>query len=202
MQTDGLHSDQFLASQLQKGNIEAFETIYHRYKKRLYYYAFDYLKNQQECEEIIQNTFISLWENRSNIDITKSIKSYLFRITVNQVLNFLKHRVVEKQYADSYLTEVADTDFSTQKEIYYNDLKNYVDKIVDKLPEQQQRVFKMSRWGGASNEDIAQKLGISIRTAENLLYRASKFVKENLTDERIVLLIILSCSVFGSKNYF
>jgi RNA polymerase sigma-70 factor (ECF subfamily) len=163
---------------------------------RLYYYARHYLNDPGEVEEIVQNTFISLWENRADIDETRSVKNLLFRMTVNQVFNVLKHQVVLKQYAETVLLNNAEEDNSTQKEIYFNDLKGYVDKIVDTLPSQQQRVFKMSRWQGLPNEEIARSLGISVRTAENLLYRATRYIRQNLADEKMLVSLILYFSIF------
>jgi RNA polymerase sigma-70 factor, ECF subfamily len=192
------HSDQILASQLQKGDIEAFDAIYHRYKTRLYYCALKYLDLQDEAEEVVQNTFVMLWERRSIIDESKSLKNFLFRITVNQVLDFLKHQVVQNQYATDYKNITSEEDHSSQKEIYFNDLTNYLQKIIEKLPDQQQRVFKMSRWEGLSNEEIACCLGISIRTAENLLYRATKYIKENIIDEKFLILFII---FYSTINY-
>jgi RNA polymerase sigma-70 factor, ECF subfamily len=189
-----IHSDQTLAIQIKSGDIKAFETIYHRYKARLYYYALSYLSVSDEVNEIIQNTFVSLWEHRLDINEAKSLKSFLFTITVNQVFNYLKHQVVQKEYASSYLNTTTEADLSTQKEIYFNDLNRYLEKIVEKLPDQQQRVFKMSRWEGLSNEEIARNLGISIRTAENLLYRATKSIKESLNDEKLLVLFIICYS--------
>ena len=182
------YSEPLLISRLKAGDIRAFEMIYHRYKLRLYHFAFGYLNVRTEAEEIVQNVFLHLWEYRSHLDETKSIKSFLFKATVNQVYNFLKHQVVEKQYESKFLKEAPEADDTTQKEIYYNDLVHQVDKIVRKLPRQQQNIFTLSRWQGLTNDAIAHNLGISIRTVENLLYRAIKFIKDNLPDK--VLLVI------------
>ncbi|HEX3009346.1 MAG TPA: RNA polymerase sigma-70 factor [Bacteroidales bacterium] len=196
MHNDDKYTDQFLGTQIRSGNIEAFEVIYHKYKMRLYYYARHYLNDPGEVEEIVQNTFISLWEHRTDIDENKSVKNLLFRMTVNQVFNVLKHQVVLKEYAETYLLDNAEEDNSTQKEIYFNDLKVYVDRIVDTLPSQQQRVFKMSRWQGLPNDEIARSLGISVRTAENLLYRATRYIRQNLADEKMLVSFILCFSIF------
>ena len=106
--------------------------------------------------------------------------------------------VVEKKYATNYSVQNSVSDNSTQKQIFFNDLKTSLNRIVDKLPEQQSRIFKLSRFDGFSNKEIATKLGISLRTVENLLFRASKFVKKQLEDEK--LLILLGIISYFSNN--
>lgn len=191
MTTENNDSEPFLISQLKDGDIRAFEIIYHRYKLRLYHFAFGYLNVQTEAEEMVQNVFLNLWEHRSSLDETKSIKSFLFTSTINQVYNFLKHQVIEKQYESLFIKGAPGVDDTTQKEIYFNDLVHHLDKIVKKLPRQQQNIFQLSRWQGLTNDAIAHKLGISIRTVENLLYRSVKFIKNNLPDRLLLFIFII-----------
>jgi RNA polymerase sigma-70 factor (ECF subfamily) len=74
----------------------------------------------------------------------------------------------------------------SQRSIYFNDLKQRIESLVEHLPAQQQKIFKLSRWDGLSHDDIARQLGLSVRSVENQVYRALKFIKEHLKEEYLI----------------
>jgi len=187
-----LNIDNKLTIQLKKGNIKAFEEIFNRYKSQLYFFALGYLKSTSEAEEVVQDTFLSLWEHRESLIDSLSLKSYLYRITTNTIYNHLKHMAVRRKYAEFAILNMSEEDDDTQKRLDLKDLENRLENITEKLPDQTRKVFKMSREEGLSHDEIAKQLGISVRTVENLIYRALKFIKENLKDERLLILLLIS----------
>lgn len=176
----------------------AFRQIYDLYSKPLYHFAFSYLKDTFEAEEIIQDVFLKIWEKRMDIDEQKSFSSYLYRITVNKVFNTLKHRVVKQKYDQYLLKYEQDNTETPDSSIQYQELNTKVEHLLSQLQEQQRKIFVMSRWKGLSNAEIAQDLSLSVRTVENQIYRASKFIKLHLKDEYPIeiLLIILSVTYY------
>ncbi|MFB6342744.1 RNA polymerase sigma-70 factor [Saccharicrinis sp. FJH62] len=185
--------EQELIRRLKRGDEYAYRQIYDAFSENLFHFAFSYLKNTFESEEIVQDVFMRIWEMREEIDEEKSFKSFLYRMTVNKVLNHIKHQVVKQKY-ECYLQNVNQSfNDNPEADLHFKELNTKIKTLLVKLPGQQQNIFKMSRVDGNSNSQIAEELGLSIRTVENQIYRATKFLKENLKDEYLIvgLLILL-----------
>lgn len=183
MTKNDIHIGGKVIERFRKGDVEAFRMIYEAHSKSLYRFAFSYLKDSFEAEEIIQDVFLKVWEKREEVDNEKSFTSYLYRITVNKIFNELKHRVVKKKYEVYALKLDPESNHTPESSIQYKELNTKVEHLLTQLHEQQRRIFVMSRWKGLSNAEIAQDLSLSVRTVENQIYRASKFIKLHLKDE-------------------
>jgi len=186
-----LYDDAQLTTMLRHDDLKAFDILFHKYKTRLYQFAMSYLHESPDAEEIVQNTFLAVWNHRYSLESSGSIKSYLFKITVNAIYNHLKHKLINRKYEQYIREKYNDTDETTQNEIFYQDLHTRLISVIAQLPEQQQRIFRLSRIDGLSYDEIAEKLKISIRTIENQIYRATKIIKEKLGDDLFSLAIIL-----------
>ena len=183
MPANFLHGDLYLIRKLRKGDKEAFELIFNKYKEKLYFFALGYLHSSSESEEVIQHVFVSLWENRNTLIEVLSLKDYLYKAVINKVYNYFKHQAVRQKYLNHMLTHESLEDDHSQQSIYFNDLKGTVDNLIAVLPERQQQIFKLSQQDGLANNEIAARLGLSVRSVENQIYRALKFIKENLNKE-------------------
>jgi len=188
------HIDEKLLAKFRDGDMGAFQKIYSTYCEPLYRFAYSYLKDSFESEEIIQDVFLKVWEKRADVDLQKSFKSYLYRITVNKIFNELKHRVVKQKYEQHALNFDQITGETPESSIEFQELNKKLELLLARLPEQQRKILIMSRWKGLSNAEIAETLDISLRTVENQIYRAAKFVKLHLKDDYPlgVLLIVFS----------
>ncbi|NWJ52475.1 MAG: RNA polymerase sigma-70 factor [Bacteroidetes bacterium] len=169
--------------ELRNDSQTAFAELFNRYKKKLYYFALSYLNDSAEAEEVVQSVFVRLWENRSTLDETMSIKNFIYKSTVNACYNFLKKKAVRNRYLENELVAFNEAENRSYDEIFYKDLKRQIDNIISSLPSQQQQIFQLSRFEGLSHADIADKLNLSIRTVENQIYRALKVIKDNLKVE-------------------
>jgi len=178
-----LYSDKRLITDLKNGDKKAFEAIFSRYKNRIYYFALKYLHSAVEAEELVQNTYISLWEHRHLLNEQLPVKSYLFKIAVNSVYNYYKHEAIRKKYLDRLLYSYPDMENTTQNSVEESELHKMIDTLMENLPLKQRLVFNMSRWEGLSHTEIAKRLNLSLRTVENQIYRALKYIKENLSEE-------------------
>ena len=172
-------SDQELAKLLNKGSTDAFRTLYNRYGRRIYLFAFGYLKSDADAEELLQDVFLKLWEKRSLLDDQRNLKAYLFKIAVNAIYDFIRRKNIERAFIDFNASPKSFSD-ETWQDVVYNDMLSQIEGLMQRMPEQRRRIFKLSKVEGLSNDEIAIKLGLSKRTIENQLYRATVFLKENL----------------------
>lgn len=174
-----------LIRRLRKDDKKAFELVFKQYREKLYYFAVGYLHSQAEAEEIIQNVFVSLWENRDMLNENYPIRSFLYKVTVNHIYNYFKHELIKQKYADHISIQTGD-DNNTEESLFMDDLQYLIDSLVDELPSRQQAIYKLSRHDGLSHAEIASNLGISIRSVENQIYRALKFIRGKLKQESLL----------------
>lgn len=178
---------------LNKGNVGAFEQIYESYWAELYSYAYNILRDKAVCEEIVQEIFFSLWTKRRELQITHSIRAYLFTAVKFQTLNYIKSEKVKRNYAVSYSTfKTILFDNSNEENIHLSDLKNLVENEVAKLPEKCQQIFRLSRNEHQSVKNIAGLLNISHKTVENQLSKALKQLRSSLGQLFSLLILILA----------
>ncbi|WP_158870344.1 RNA polymerase sigma-70 factor [Maribellus comscasis] len=183
-----------LTERIKSDDVDAFKKLYDLYCQQLLKFISQYLKETTEAEEIIQDVFLSVWENRKNLQIDKSVKSYLFQIAVNKVYNHLKRKVVERKY-QYYLTHNdINSENDIEDKIYFKELKETIDQIISQLPDKQRKIFQLSRLDGTPHSEIAKKFNISIRTVENQIYRAGKFIKSKLSGDILFLFLIVNLS--------
>jgi len=181
-------SDNELTLLLNKGSKNAFATLYERYGRRIYLFALGYLKSDSDAEELVQDVFVKLWERRASLDEQKNLKAYIFKIVVNTIYDIIRKRNVEQAFLD-FAAEKTNNADDVWNQVVYNDMLTHVNSLVDAMPEQRRKIFKMSKETGLTNDEIAIKLGISKRTVENQLYRATLFLKDNLGSNMVLMLL-------------
>ena len=192
-QTD-IKGESVLVKELSKGNILAFNTLFREYGKRLYRFAFGYLKSEDEAEELVQEVFTIIWEKRADLKEELSFKAYLFTIAFNIIR---KHFRTKAQLSEFFKTGAGDDlDMQTTQKINYDSLYQYVTELVNQLPEKRRIIFEKSRFEGLSIKEIAEEFKISHKTVENQLTEALKFIRINLNKESIpaILFFVLFVS--------
>lgn len=181
--------DSLLVRELSKSNVLAFNTLFHRYSKRLYCFALGYLKSEADAEEIVQEVFTIVWAKRSELKHELSFKSYLYTIS----FNLIRKQFRTKAHLDDFLrTGIAEeSDMQTSKLISYNSLYQYVISLVNKLPEKRKAIFIKSRIEGLSIKEISEDMSISHKTVENQITLALSFIRKKLTKEILPALFYL-----------
>jgi len=172
--------EKHILSRIAEGESKAFQYLYTNYYKVLCVYVFNYLNNSSETENIVQNIFLSLWENRENAVTIKNVKSYLFQSAKFQCINYIKKESVRQKFDDeaSYLLKKMELEIDDL--LISSEQQEEIEKAIDSLPEQRQKVFMMKRLEGMSYKEISQKLGISERTVETHVANAVKLLKTKL----------------------
>lgn len=164
---------------LKVGDKRAFDELFNRYAKRLLYFSITYLKSEADAEEIVQDVFYKLWTNRENLCDSKSIDSYLFTIAKNAILNSIRKSKSEHAYLE-YIKVHKKKEFLLDDELDFNELNQAYRNAVEKLSPRRKTIFKLSREKAMSNADIAQHLGISVKTVENQMTSAIAEIKKSL----------------------
>lgn len=180
-----MFNPQNIVIQLRKGNQLALRWLYDEYAEGLYQLAMHILKEEQHADEMVQDSFVQLWNSRERLDEQSNLKALLFVICRNNSFNRLKvnqrHRSRFVELEDSKL----DSSWSHEEEpLAEKDLKDLLEKVIRKLPTKQQLVFRLSRLEGLSHQEIADRLQISKNTVKNHLIAALKAVKEELQEVR------------------
>jgi RNA polymerase sigma-70 factor (ECF subfamily) len=174
---------------------QAFKYLFDKHYSALCSYAYKYINNTDECEEIVQDVFMKLWSNKDKINIDSSIKSYLYKMVRNSCLNLIKHVKLEEKYR-KFNKEIIEEDSMMENDsVIENELSSKIRTAIDKLPEQRKRIFLLSRYEGLKNKEIAEKLNLSIKTVENHIGLALKDMRLELKDYLPTILIILQIAL-------
>ncbi len=181
-----------LVKSLRKGDLDAFEQLYNLYNKKLFYFAKGYLKTTEDAEELVQEVFIKIWENRSKLKEYLSFNAFLYTITYNSILKFFRKRGRERRHIEEAALHMNSMSNETVTEVEYNSLIELMDKKVESMPEKRRNIFKLSRQEGLSNQEIATKLHISKKTVENQIYQSLKFLRKEMVDESILTILFIA----------
>ena len=185
------HNDQRLLENLRKGNTDAFEQIFRRYWHRLYIMAKSKVQSHDDAEEIIQTIFSSLWEKRESLAIT-NLSFYLQTAVRNSVIDRIRSKVTQQKYWNYYKTFIPDHLTSTEDTVVFDDLNGAVEAAVNHLPEKSKKVFKLSRFEGRSNAEIAKLLHLSEKAIEYHLTKSLRDLRVHLKDFILIVLVGLS----------
>ena len=179
-----------MVKNLAKGNLLAFNTLFKEYSNRLFRFAYGYLKSEAEAEELVQEVFARIWENRKALNDELSFKAYVFTISFNIIKkNFRTKAYLEKYFRSKIYNE---EDMETSQKISYDSLLQYIKELATKLPERRREIFMRSRFEGQKIQEIAEAMKISHKTVENQLTEALKFIRDNLKKEEIAILLFAS----------
>lgn len=159
---------------------ELFEKVFKEWYKPLCRAAFRLLHEEQATEDIVQEVFVKLWEHRASISFHYSIKSYLYKSVVNSSLNYLKRHQRSFHPDDATWEVIRGGTEDTEEKVFFNETEEKVNVALNILPPACKSVFILSRYEDMSNKEIAETLGISVKTVENQMTKALKLLKERL----------------------
>ncbi|SEK28765.1 RNA polymerase sigma factor [Parapedobacter koreensis] len=168
-------------AEMANGNINAFNQLYERYHRRVYTNILKMVKIPEYAEEILQDVFVSLWQNRFNMRTGQSVGGWLFVVSFNKSLTFLKRRLKESiEFVAAYPFEIAEQDDTAMEETYRLQM-DLLEEAVDGLPKRKREVFKLCRYEGKSKEAVAEQLGISPKSVKDYLKQSNKAIKEYIS---------------------
>lgn len=168
-----------LVTQIKAGSEPAFRTIYHKYWSQVFNFTRLYISSPSEAEEVVQEVFVKFWEARHLIDADKPLKGFLFIITRNLIFNQFRRSFNETNYKISVLKALKQS-YEIEDDVEANDLKLFIDKLIEELPARQKEVFKLSRVKNLTHHEISAHLSISEKTIERHITEAIKFIKKRM----------------------
>ena len=174
-------------------DIRIFEELFRRMQPKLLAFCRKYVDDEECARDIVQECFIGLWEHyATNIH---SYESYLFRSVCNRCLSYIRSRKTSAVYEEAVRWRIREIELHPEipgplVDLYVKELHGMMHRIMEKLPAKCRQIFEMSRYRGMKNQEIAEKLGLSIRTVEVQIYNALKVFKTAFNDYLPTLLII------------
>jgi RNA polymerase sigma-70 factor (ECF subfamily) len=184
--------DNELIERLQKGDVDAFDSIYDKYSGKLYAFGLKYLRSTAEAEELVQSVFLKLWGNYKNLKKETSFKSFLFTIAYNDICKLFRKRDYHQKFINETLYENSQSSSEGEDGVEFKSVLERVQQIIDKLPERQKTIFLKSRQEGKSTKEIAKEVGLSPGTVDNYISDSLKFIRNRLRSENLPVLLFFS----------
>lgn len=172
-------SDADLVFLIRNGDKNAFEHIYKVHVQHLYRFARKNISVHEDCEEIIQNVFLSLWERHQTLNIV-TIKFYLLNCVRYGIIHYIRRKKIIQKYRDHFLLFEAVYDTLPENEKDPDTVASILEKSIEQLPPRCQQVVKLRLSEDLSNKEIAERLNITTRTVEAQFYRAFNQLRVHL----------------------
>jgi RNA polymerase sigma-70 factor (ECF subfamily) len=174
--------DMDIIGRIRKGDIKEFELLFRSSYASLVKYAKTLIKDHDTAEEIVQDLFFRLWQNKENINIESSLNGYLFRSVHNSCLHYIEHMKVVERHEQEMSFVQNDGSESPAEILQYKELQSKIARTIEKLPERCGQIFCMNRFEGLKYSEIAEKLAVSIKTVEANMGKALKEFRKALAE--------------------
>jgi RNA polymerase sigma-70 factor, ECF subfamily len=171
-------SEAQLIEKIREGDIQAFENVFKELYKVLRNYAYTLVKDYDTADELVQEVFYGYWKHRNKIQISSTLKGYLYQNTKNQCLQYLRHKKVEQKYAERIRLESASYD--PPDELVLAEITEKIDRTFRDMPDKTREIFMLSRFDGLKYGEIANRLSISVKTVEAYMGKALRLFREGL----------------------
>jgi RNA polymerase sigma-70 factor (ECF subfamily) len=177
-----MQSDSEITGRIRQGDKQEFEKLFRSSYVSLVRYAKTLIRDHDAAEEIVQDLFFRLWQDRKNLRIESSLNGYLFKSVHNRALHYIEHQKVVSRHAGEVVAAAEMANEPVTEEIYYHELQSRVARVLERLPERCSMIFRMSRFEGLKYSEIADKLAVSLKTVEADMGKALKEFRKALAE--------------------
>jgi len=191
-----LASNSELISKMSVDEREGFSHVYEQYWEDILRYVMRIIPEESEACDIVQESFLALWEVRKDMPKLRSIKAYLYIISRNLAFKHLRLRLDNKEALNSYVDRCSEKFHSIDKLLESKELNSLLEAEISRLPEKMREVFLLSRKQHLTYQQIAEKLNISDKTVKKQIYKALKHLRLKVDEEYIpylILFLIFDC---------
>lgn len=181
-----------------KGEEAAFTYFFDKYFRRITSFCVQFIYDADEAENLSQEAFINLWQNRENIDSINGIQSFLYTYAKSKCLNHIRHNKVKDKYKNDLLNhKERELDIEVLNSIQFDtleltELERIINESINDLPLKTREVFIKKRFENKKNAEIAEEMQVSIKAVEAHMTKALKFLKNRLSDYMFALFILIS----------
>lgn len=191
MSSNQTSNDRLLVKKLILGDEKAFEKLFENYRNILYRYCLGMVVSKPYAEEIVQEVFLTVWEKRTTLNPDLSFKSFLFTITRNKTIIFLKRASKSKEIYEEIFYNSQKFANAADRPLREAEVNKIKQEALDLLPPKRRQIFEMSRNEGKSYEEIAMELDISVNTVKNQMSKALNTLREFLLNNGDIALTLL-----------
>jgi RNA polymerase sigma-70 factor, ECF subfamily len=163
-----------------------FKKLYYEYYEALFKFLWRKTRDYDTSKDLVQELFLRVWKNRENINYNESVKSYLFTSANNLAIDHLRKKITNQKYFER--SEINDVP-SEQND--YSELKENLDKVLEKMPEKLREVFTLNRFEDLKYLEIAKMLGISVKTVESRMSKALKILRKHFVSFLVIIIFFL-----------
>ena len=177
-----LQNERQLFMQMAAGDEAAFALIFYHYVRRLQPFVYSMTRSEEATEDIIQEVFLDIWARRVQMRDIDNYQAYIFTMSNNRVYAFLKQRARQYQSLEAVEDTRASATPGAEELLDYKASRELIEQAIEQLPPQKKLIFRLSRDGGLSHEEIARKLDLSKSTVNNHLTESIRLIKEYLRE--------------------
>ncbi|WP_073294418.1 RNA polymerase sigma factor [Chryseobacterium polytrichastri] len=196
MKSSPTTTEKDLLLRLRDGDQQAFGELYRMYSKRIFINTVKMVKDEDEAQEILQDVFIRIWNNRKNIDPDKSFQSYLFSIAKNLVRDFFRKAALDRKLQEMLIARGTELYDHIESELYHKESNAILKVAIEALPTQRKAIFTLCKMEGKSYDEVAMMMGITVSTVGNQLVKATRSVKEYFYFSRHCIAIVAAWLFF------
>ena len=182
-----------LLKELSEGSRTAFDWLFIRYQPKVVAFLKACTGDEEQARDIAQDIFFNIWKDRAKLSEVRSFEGYLFQMARFSVYNYYDHLDVVKKYVEEGKTRSEVTDAGPEEKLKERQIRARIAETVRSMPQRRREIFVMSRWGGYSNDEIAERLNISKRTVENHLTAAQSVLRRTL---KYLLCVVVPLAYF------
>ncbi len=175
-----IEDEQALVTEIREGNQKAWDAVTKVLYTPLFYFVNRMVSNTEIAEELVQDVFVNFWLKRKNLNITSSLKAYLYRAARNHTLNFIKRRQFERDYQEKLAQELILQTNDTEDAFHFSELEKQLSHAIENLPDNCKEIFKLSRYEEMTYKEIAEVLDIPTRSVHYQIGLALKELRVKL----------------------
>ena len=183
-----------LITALRRGEKYAYHEVYNDFYGLLFHLSLQYLHDQRISEEIVQDTFVKLWEIRETLNDQFSLRNFLYTITKNNCLNYLRNQKIILKHQENLKYLEMQFNFEALEKLgsymEFEELRQKIDYAIALLPDGVRETFLMSRFEELQYKEIAERLSVSIKTVEARMTKALKILRTELKDFLAIICLI------------
>lgn len=192
------YDEKALQALIAGGNRRAFAQFYELHIQHVYRYIFLFTRSKQDTEEILQDIFIKVWEQREKLPHIEATREYLFRMAKNKLLDNIRHQQIRHRVQQELKRTNEFSAGTTADQCAYKEYYQTVQQAIDKLPPKRKLIFRLNIENGLSQDEIAAQLHISKSVVQKQLYSATHFVRQYLFEHSEISIPLVISVVAGT----